>query len=1828
MAEELQKKKSNIIDSLALLERYVKEYEAEPKQVGLVEAWAKRLEKLYDQYHEIAVQLEMLSTEDHPIDLKQERMKVDGKYYALSAFCLSKLSKSSTSSASKQAPSGQSLRVKLPELNLPKFSGKLEDWCVFRDSFESAIGSRTDISAVEKLQYLKGVVQGEAARILDPIKISEQGYKDAWRTLRLRFENKRQLVKCHIKTLFDTPAMKRESAEELLALVDRFEQQLSVLKSLGEPADKWSSLLVYQLSIRLDQHTHREWESYCTKLDSENIASVLGGITNKTDDSTGEETTTMPSYVKMVNFLQNYARVLIAVSPATPPPPPPPRFKSKTSKPVAFPAAASTASSSSSSASASTVGKPTPPCEKCGQDHYLYHCPDFRKLNVSQRTDLVRQKHLCMNCLRSSSHFARNCSGQRCRVCSKKHHTLLHTTVDAQSSSGGQTSGYAQQGSQVPPQSSSQTQSASLASIQQQLPSTSTANQANVQSASGTPQYALVTHSKEVCPETVFLPTALVNIRDGRGRIKVARCLLDCASQRNFISGALCERLQLPRTRLPQAIAISGIGNTSASVEYQTTVTLMSRVAPFSLNSAMLVLPSITVKLPQSTVDTCHWSIPPHIDLADPTFAVSGNIDIILGAAHFFQILRYGRINLGDQLPLLQNTEFGWVISGECLLDGHDHANPRYCRFSNPCIIEELVNRFWQLEEVQDNRGWSPSERFCEEHFAQNTTRNTEGRYVVKLPKREELLMQLKDNRYNATRRFYSLERSLEANPEKKRMYHQFIEEYVRLHHMREIGPDEADDQPQYFLPHHAVMKLDSSTTKLRTVFDASCRSKSGLSLNDLLLPGPTIQDSLVKIIMRFRFHQFVVSADIEKMFRQILVHPSDQPLQRIVWRDDPDSPLKTFQLCTVTYGTNSAPFLSTRVLQKLADDEEAQFPLAAPFLRDDFYVDNLLSGSDDESSLAVACEQLITMLASAGITLRQWSSNSQAVLDTIPPELRETSTLRDLDHDASVTTLGLRWEPSTDFLLFKPPHWAEFPVLSKRALASQISSLFDPLGFACPTIAKAKMKLQTLWRLQLDWDSPVPDGFARDWEEFKQKLSGFDLLRIPRHVLRPNYRRLELHGFSDASQLGYGACVYIRSTNGQEHHTVRLLVAKSKVAPINIKTIPRLELCAALLLSKLLGQVLENFRYDAQIVLWTDSTIVLNWISGLPLTWAPFVANRVAEIQELTSQATWNHVPSQDNPANLISRGMDLDELTESELWWHGPQWLNSNQHQWPAKYVPKANIDDERRRVVALPAIEEVHEDLIFRYSSLRHLLRIGSLLRRFCENCVRRKHNHPLVTGPLSPQEIDRTLLDLLRRVQRQHFKEEYRLLSSGRPVSHRSKLRFLNPEIVDGIIRVGGRLHNASIPVDEKHPIVLPNKHRLTEMIARREHVKTLHAGPSLLLSTLRQRYWPLGGRNLVRSIVNHCMTCARTKPRNLEQLMGNLPRVRVNQAHPFENIGVDLAGPIYVRTTLRNTRNPFIKAYIVVYVCLATKAVHLDLVTDLTSEAFIASLRRFSGRRGIPAHIYCDNGTNFVGAHRELKELRTLFDSQQHQEAVAKACADDRSHFHFIPPRSPTFGGIWEACVKSVKQLLRRILGNAHLTETELQTALIQIEAQLNSRPITPLPVSPSDEMVLTPGHFLIGRPLNAVPDPNLQNVPENRLSRWQRVQQLTQHFWNRWHREYLSTLQNRYRWTSEMDNLVVGSIVALMDERYPPQKWLLGRILSVHPGADGLVRVATVKTASGITQRAIGKLCLLPVEIDPASVSSCPTQANNTVSPVEGTPGPSSGESSVFLEHL
>ncbi|XP_062714020.1 uncharacterized protein LOC134290830 [Aedes albopictus] len=406
------------------------------------------------------------------------------------------------------------------------------------------------------------------------------------------------------------------------------------------------------------------------------------------------------------------------------------------------------------------------------------------------------------------------------------------------------------------------------------------------------------------------------------------------------------------------------------------------------------------------------------------------------------------------------------------------------------------------------------------------------------------------------------------------------------------------------------------------------------------------------------------------------------------------------------------------------------------------------------------------------------------------------------------------------------------------------------------------------------------------------------------------------------------------------------------------------------------------------------------------------------------------------------------------------------------------------------------------------------------------------------------------------QREAFREEFASLATSGQVKPSSKLKSLRPFVDEGVLRVGGRLRNAAVPEDQKHPFVLPSKHPFTELVARYYHQKLLHAGPQLLISSLREKFWPLRARNLARRIVHSCINCFRCRPRATEQVMGDLPAERVSPTLPFLCTGVDLCGPVYYRLPDRKSKP--VKAYVALFVCLSIKAVHIELVGDLSTNSFLAALRRFVARRGKPKLIECDNAQNFRGAVRELSELSKQFRSQQMQNTVTRSCAEDGIEFKFIPPRSPNFGGLWEAGIKSMKTHLKATLGNTILTAEQLTTLLAQIES--------------------------------SIAEPSLEDVPPNRLDKWQEVQEFLRRLWKRWTSEYLSGLQPRTKWTREKDNIVIGTLVLVKDDGLPPLKWRYGRVTHIFRGDDGNIRVVVVKTKDGEYRRAISKICVLPID--------------------------------------
>ncbi|XP_022820494.1 uncharacterized protein LOC111352289 isoform X2 [Spodoptera litura] len=828
--------------------------------------------------------------------------------------------------------------------------------------------------------------------------------------------------------------------------------------------------------------------------------------------------------------------------------------------------------------------------------------------------------------------------------------------------------------------------------------------------------------------------------------------------------------------------------------------------------------------------------------------------------------------------------------------------------------------------------------------------------------------------------------------------------------------------------------------------------------------------------------------------------------------------------------------------------------------------------------------DKLTSVLASACFPLRKWQSNEPRLVS----ELAQSSRNLNIGGNEPSKTLGLGWQAVADELCFPTDHSFAMTelVCTKRSMLSIISQIFDPLGLVSPVVISLKMLLQKLWLHKLSWDEPLTPDIEDIWFDVIKGLHHLNNIRIPRRVIIDSFKRLEFHIFSDASERAYGACLYVRSINESGKILVRLLVSKSRVAPIKATTIPRLELCGALVGARLYNKVVKSLRVKAACtVFWTDSTILLGWLKMLPCKLHTFVRNRIGEILELTGDCVWRHVPTQYNPADYISRGVSVESIQALDIWWSGPSFLKEPEVSWPLNSVYTESLPETRTELSCVAQMDVIHNVNNFiqfnRFSKFNRLRRAVAYMLRFIDACRRRS----LVSNYLSEVEL-RNALNVIIRVSQMESFSEYNTLVNNKRLTKKSNLLKFNVFIDDfKIMRVGGRLENSTFTYSKKHPILLQSTHPFTVLLFEFEHEKLMHAGPQLLLASIREAYWPIGGRNLARACYRRCIRCSRMKGRVIAPIMGNLPQQRLSPGgFPFQTVGVDYAGPI--SSASRQGRGcRIVKVYIVLFICFTTKAIHLELVGDMTSYGYLSALRRFIARRGKPTQMFSDNGTTFVGAYNDLaKFLKTNSDE------ISGDLANEGIDFHFIPAYSPHFGGIWEAGVKSTKYHLLRVLGNCNLTYEELNSTLVQIEAILNSRPLTPLSSHPDDMTPLTPGHFLIGRSLTSLPTKDLQDHNAAHLTRFHRIEQLRQHFWTRWSKEYVSELQQRTKWQTSNHPLQIDSLVLLKEDHLPPLKWKLGRIIRLYPGADQVARVAEIKTSTGVVRRSFSKICPLPID--------------------------------------
>lgn len=616
-----------------------------------------------------------------------------------------------------------------------------------------------------------------------------------------------------------------------------------------------------------------------------------------------------------------------------------------------------------------------------------------------------------------------------------------------------------------------------------------------------------------------------------------------------------------------------------------------------------------------------------------------------------------------------------------------------------------------------------------------------------------------------------------------------------------------------------------------------------------------------------------------------------------------------------------------------------------------------------------------------------------------------------------------------------------------------------------------------------------------------------------------------------------------------------------------------------------------------------------------------------------MSEQAEWNHIAGADNPADLLTRGMSTVNLNMSGLWWHGPAWVKLDGSHW-AKWnsnsswvenmnaqpmqcnslnVPNMMIRSKKGKPLAIPIANNIATicthfkdeqlSLINKFSNLNKLLRITAYVFRFIDKL--KAKNRRGLTNNVSNQDItvieqESALKFWVQHTQMLFYGNEIQALVLGKQISNASSIVRLTPFLDDAsLLRVAGRLENSELPYETKYQLIIHPQSRLAYLLVMQMHDTTKHGGAQLVIGQLRRSYWINRIRQVVKSVIHRCVTCKRFARLTGEQLMGQLPMERVSIGEPFARSGIDFAGPFLVtRAAGRPTRSSAEgsdKAWIAIFICLITRAVHVEVLFGLTVGQFLGAFERFTTRKGRCLYLHSDNGTTFVGADNELARVLKQWSTSFPTHELSRFGTEWR----FITPAAPFKGGIWEAAVKSFKHHLKRVMGKQRMKKEEFVQIAIQIEGCLNSRPLWPVSDDPQDLQAITPADLVLGKPILSQPLAEyVAEEPDNRLSWFEKRQKIHQQLWSQWQETYLTSLQVRQKWFRFRENIRVDDLVIIQDENMPPTQWCLGRVIQIFPGLDGLVRSARIKTYKNTIDRPITKLAVLltPMEVrDPAT---------------------------------
>ncbi|XP_073718037.1 uncharacterized protein [Misgurnus anguillicaudatus] len=1402
------------------------------------------------------------------------------------------------------------------------------------------------------------------------------------------------------------------------------------------------------------------------------------------------------------------------------------------------PSSTFTSSATSKPASVSTE-KVKAFCPYCDNNkHYLNSCDNFKLLNKDMKIDWIKTKNRCWRCGRG--HQAANCTLKTfCSTCNRKHLLVLHDVNE-----------------QVKPPQQSTVNSSAVLYVDR-----------------------LTSSSK------VLLKVIKVLIRNGNRTIE-AYAVLDDGSERTIILHDAVEQLGLVGE--PEDLVLRTVRQDTQVIHgAAVTFTVSPTVNP---NKAYKIRNAFTAKVLGLAEHTHPVSILQRkfkhlaelpLEQLDKVHPV-----LLIGSDCPHLITPIQPVKLGPPGgPAAVRTRLGWTLQGPTQ-ELSSHLSPEQCFFTSLRPINDLyanVERLWQMDVLpyQSEKVITRSRQDKEsiQLLQENTVRvNIDGvqRYATPLL-RVKNMPNLYAHKEAVLPHLRGTEKRLERDPNLATAYQEELNKLEKAGYVVKLSEEQVDGTKEaWYIPHHIVQH----NGKYRVVFNCSF-SYQGHNLNELLLPGPTLGPSLLAVLLRFREHSVAISSDIRGMFHQVRLLPKDKPLLRYIWRDmQKERKPDVYEWQALPFGTTCSPCCASFALQKHVIDHSQPGEDTRISVEKSFYVDNCRQSFASPDTARNLVDKLCSLLTSGGFELRQWASNDPSVISHLPADIQSQNSILWISEghsDAQESTLGLHWTCHSDTLSYKQRK-PDRQVPTMRTIYQILARQYDPLGYLIPFTTRAKVIVQRLWDKRRDWDDPrLPEDLLNSWNHWESELEDLQDIKLPRCYCSkeldcPTSMR-QLHIFCDASEKAYGSVAYLRTENPQGKVDVAFVTARSRVAPKKQQSIPRLELCAALTgaqLAKVLKTELTLPLHS--ITLWSDSTTVLTWLLSDSCRFKVFVGTRVAEIQELTESDTWHYIQSSDNPADAITRGKSLSELIKDIRWNQGPAFLRQTSASWP-EMPPLAHItqDSELKKLTFCGLVTS---DL-----SLPDPHKFGTFsdyLKALIESS---NNGSPTIATAEDYKEAE---LTALRQIQEESFPDEVLHLKSAKPLPSSSRLLCLAPELDNStnLIRVGGRLRQISpLAEDNIHPIVIDPHHPLTKLIIKDYDDRLHHPGPERVFSELRRKYWVIRGRAAIRQHQRQCTECQKWRAKPHPPRMADLPPARLRIHQPvFYSTGIDCFGPYLIKIGRRNE-----KRWGIIFKCMTTRAVHIDLLTSIDSDSFLMALRRFIARRGKPFEILSDQGTNFKGGERELRETFAAL-----QPDLQVQLASQQIKFTFNPPHAPHFGGCWEREIRSLKTALQVTLGAQTVTEEVLRTVLIEIEGILNAKPIGYTSSDIADPDPVTPNILLMGRRDASLPQVIYQDAKLLSKRRWRHSQVLADHFWMQFIRNYLPSLQTRQKWMSEKDNLQVGETVMIVDQQLPRALWPVGKITQVYPGKDNRVRSAEIKVKDRTYIRPATKIISLP----------------------------------------